>query len=50
MVVEAIHGDPEATSDGFAPASAGGIQLCIANHVGSSEFNFQMNLGGAPAI
>ena len=48
MVVESIHGNPDATNDAFAPASAGGFQLCIANHVGySSEFNFQMNMGGA---
>lgn len=48
MVAESIHGDPEAITDGFAPASVGGYQLCMANHVGySSDFNFQMNLGGA---
>ncbi len=48
MVVESIHGDPNATTDTYAPASSGGFQLCIANHVGyDSDFNFQMNLGGA---
>ncbi len=48
MVAETIHGNPDATNDGFAPAEAGGFQLCMANHVGySSEFNFQMNMGGA---
>jgi acetyl esterase/lipase len=48
MVIESIHGDPNATTDTYAPASSGGFQLCMANHVGySSEFNFQMNLGGA---
>jgi acetyl esterase/lipase len=48
MIVEDIHGDPNATQDGFAPASVGGFQMCIANHVGySSDFNFQMNMGGA---
>ncbi len=48
MVVEGIHGDPDATTDTYAPASAGGFQLCAANHVGySSEFDFQMNAGGA---
>ena len=35
-------------SKGFAPAELGGSQLCMANHVGySSDFDFQMNLGGA---
>ncbi len=48
VVIESIHGDPNATTDTYAPASAGGFQLCMANHVGySSDFNFQMNLGGA---
>jgi len=48
MVIEDIHGDPDATTDTFAPASSGGFQLCMANHLGySSDFNFQMNLGGA---
>lgn len=48
MVIESIHGNPDATTDTYAPASLGGFQLCIANHVGySSDFNFQMNLGGA---
>lgn len=48
MVVESIHGDVDATVDGFAPAALGGFQMCIANHVGySSDFNFQVNLGGA---
>ena len=48
MVAESIHGDVDATTDGFLPASLGGIQLCMANHVGySSDFNFQVNLGGA---
>ena len=48
MVAESIHGDVDATIDGFAPAALGGFQMCIANHVGySSDFNFQVNLGGA---
>jgi len=48
MVIEGIHGDPNATTDTYAPASSGGFQLCMANHVGySSDFNFQMNMGGA---
>ena len=48
MVIESIHGDPDATTDTYAPATSGGFQLCMANHVGySSDFNFQMNLGGA---
>ena len=48
MVVEDIHGNPDATNDAYAPAEIGGFQLCMANHVGySSDFNFQMNLGGA---
>ena len=39
MVVEAIHGNPDGTTD---------TPLCIANHAGySSEFSFQMNMGGA---
>ena len=51
MVIEAVNGDPEGTSDGFAPAGVFGpdpVQLCIANHVGySSDVSFQINLGGA---
>jgi acetyl esterase/lipase len=48
VVIESIHGDPNATTNTYAPASSGGFQLCMANHVGySSDFNFQMNLGGA---
>ena len=54
MVIESIHGDPNATMDGFAPAEIGGFPMCLANHVDyangdpiSSAFNFQMNLGGA---
>ena len=51
MVIEAVNGDPEGTSDGFAPAGVSGpdpVQLCIANHVGySSDVSFQINLGGA---
>lgn len=45
MVIEAINGDPEAKQDGFAPD---GTQLCIGHYPDySSEFNFQMNTGGA---
>ena len=51
MVIEQVNGDPEATSDGFAPAGVFGpepVQLCMANHVGySSDVAFQVNLGGA---
>lgn len=51
MVIEAVNGDPEAITDGYAPAGVFGpepVQLCIANHVGySSDVSFQMNLGGA---
>ena len=51
MVIEPINGDPEAITDGFAPAGEFGpdpFQLCIANHVGySSDVSFQVNLGGA---
>ncbi|MDA0728547.1 MAG: hypothetical protein O3B70_02600 [Bacteroidetes bacterium] len=51
MVIQEINGNPEATSDGYAPAGVFGpnpVQLCIANHVGySSDVNFQVNLGGA---
>ena len=48
MVIEDVHGNPDATSNGFAPAEIGGFPLCLANHVGySSDFDFQMNLGGA---
>lgn len=51
MVIEAVNGDPEGTSDGFAPAGVFGpdpVQLCMANHVGySSDVSFQINLGGA---
>ena len=45
MVIEAINGDPEAKQDGFAPD---GTQLCVGHYPEySSEFNFQMNTGGA---
>ncbi|MGB1348531.1 MAG: hypothetical protein ACPH1A_03100 [Flavobacteriales bacterium] len=51
MVIEAVNGDPEAITDGYAPAGIFGpepVQLCIANHVGySSDVAFQVNLGGA---
>ena len=51
MVIEAVNGDPEAITDGYAPAGIFGpdpVQLCIANHPGySSEVSFQINLGGA---
>ena len=51
MVVEGINGDPEAITNGFAPAGVFGpdpVQLCIANHPGySSDVSFQVNLGGA---
>ena len=48
MIIESIHGDPDATTDTYAPASSGGFQLCAANHVGySSDVSFQMNAGGA---
>ena len=51
MVIEQINGDPEAITDGFAPAGEFGpdpVQLCIANHPGySSDVSFQVNLGGA---
>ena len=51
MVIEQVNGDPEAISDGFAPAGVFGpdpVQLCIANHPGySSDVSFQVNLGGA---
>ena len=52
MVIEAVNGDPEAITDGYAPGSAFGVpdpvQLCVANHVGySSDVSFQVNLGGA---
>lgn len=45
MVIEAINGDPEAKEDGFAPD---GTQLCVGHYPEySSDFNFQMNTGGA---
>ena len=48
MVVESIHGNPDATNDAYAPAEVGGFQLCMANHVDyASDFDFQFNLGGA---
>ena len=51
MVIEQVNGDPEAITDGFAPAGVFGpdpVQLCIANHPGySSDVAFQVNLGGA---
>ena len=51
MVIEAVNGDPEAITDGYAPAGIFGpdpVQLCIANHPGySSDVAFQVNLGGA---
>ena len=51
MVIEAVNGNPEATSDGFAPPGVFGpdaVQLCVSNHPGySSDVAFQVNLGGA---
>ena len=45
MVIESVNGDPEAKYDGFTPDS---LQLCIGHYPEySSEFNFQMNMGGA---
>ena len=45
MVIEAVNGDPEAKNDGYTPDS---LQLCIGHYPEySSEFNFQMNMGGA---
>jgi hypothetical protein len=45
MVIEAIHGDPEAKYDGFAPD---GTQLCVGHYPEfSSDVQFQVNLGGA---
>lgn len=45
MVIQEINGDPEAKLDGFAPD---GTQLCIGHYPDySSDFNFQMNMGGA---
>ncbi|MDG2208901.1 MAG: alpha/beta hydrolase fold domain-containing protein [Flavobacteriales bacterium] len=45
MVIESINGDPEAKLDGYTPD---GLQLCIGHYPDySSEFAFQMNMGGA---
>ena len=45
MVIEAIHGDPEAKYDGYAPD---GTQLCIGHYPDySSDVQFNVNLGGA---
>jgi hypothetical protein len=45
MVIESVNGDPDAKYDGFTPDS---VQLCIGHYPEySSEFNFQMNMGGA---
>lgn len=45
MVIESVNGDPEAKQDGYTPDS---LQLCIGHYPEySSEFNFQMNMGGA---
>ena len=40
MVIEQINGDPEAITDGFAPAGEFGpdpVQLCIANHPDAAQ-------------
>ncbi|HHZ81749.1 MAG TPA: alpha/beta hydrolase [Flavobacteriales bacterium] len=45
MVIEGVHGDPEAKNDGFTPD---GLQLCIGHYpTYSSDVNFSMNMGGA---
>ena len=45
MVIEEIHGDPEAKYNGYAPD---GTQLCIGHYPDySSDVQFNVNLGGA---
>ena len=48
MVIEQVNGDPEAITDGYAPAGVFGpdpVRLCIANPGYNSDVAFQVNLG-----
>jgi len=54
MVIDGIHGDPDAKLDGFLPTGVDGdgnptyLQLCIGHYPDySSDVNFSMNMGGA---
>jgi len=54
MVIDAIHGDPEAKLDGYLPTGVDAdgnptyLQLCIGHYPDySSDVNFSMNMGGA---
>lgn len=51
MVIEALHGNPSATTDGYFPAGIFGpdpVQGCMANHVGySDDVAFNIAVGGA---
>ncbi len=54
MVIEGIHGDPEAKLDGYLPTGVDAdgnptyLQLCIGHYpTYSSDVNFSMNMGGA---
>jgi len=54
MVIEGVNGNPDGTSDGYAPTGVDSegnptyLQLCIAHYpTYSSDVSFAMNLGGA---
>ena len=54
MVIDAIHGDPEAKLDGYLPTGVDAdgnptyLQLCIGHYPDySSDVSFSMNMGGA---
>jgi hypothetical protein len=54
MVIDAVHGDPEAKYDGFLPTGVDEdgnptyLQLCIGHYPDySSDVSFSMNMGGA---
>jgi len=54
MVIDAVHGDPEAKYDGYLPTGVDAdgnptyMQLCIGHYPDySSDVNFSMNMGGA---
>jgi len=54
MVIEGVNGNPDGTSDGYAPTGVDGdgnptyLQLCIAHYPDySSDVSFAMNMGGA---
>jgi hypothetical protein len=49
MVIEGVNGNPDGTTNGYAPMPDGSyLQLCIAHYPDySSDVSFAMNMGGA---